>query len=86
MKYFDGRKYSGTIYHSDWKYALLEYGKGMDASGVDRVYHLKQALQILNNIPDDTSDPVVDSDDVAELQSLIDEIYNQLQSFSVFCL
>ena len=34
MKYFDGRKYSGTIYHSDWKYALLEYGKGMDASGV----------------------------------------------------
>ena len=78
MKYFDGNKYSGTIYHGDWKYALLEYGKGMDSSGSDRVYHFKQALQILNNVPADTSYPGVYSDDVAERQSLIEEIYKQM--------
>lgn len=78
MKYFDRNKYSGSIYHGDWKYALLEYGKGMASSGVERSNHLKMALKILNLVPNDTSSPGVSSDDVAERQSLIKEIYNQM--------
>lgn len=78
MKYFDGEKYFETAYHSDWKYALMEYGKAMDSSGDDRIYHLKQALQILDNVPDNTDYLGVFFDDVAERQSLVDEIYNQL--------
>lgn len=81
MKYFDGDKYFGTAYHSDWKYALMEYGKAMGSSGNDRIYHLKQALQILDNVPDNTDYLGVFFDDVAERQSLVDEIYKQLRFF-----
>lgn len=74
MRYFDGSKYSGTCYHGDWKYALLEYGKGMDESGESRKRHLQQALQILNNVPDNDSVPGVTASDVGERTELIREI------------
>lgn len=74
MRYFDGSKYSGTPYHSDWKYALLEYGKGMGSSGDDRRYHLKQALQILYNVPDEVTSDGVTYADIRERAALVEEI------------
>ena len=74
MRYFDGNKYARSAYHGVWKYALLEYGKGMDAEGKTRAYHFKQALQILNTVPGTTDAPGVTEADVEEKLALIDEI------------
>lgn len=80
MQYFNGKCYSGSVYHGDWKYALQEYGKGMDTNcpRSQREEYLKKALQVLDMVPDSTSYDGVTSSDVKERKKAIEYIQNVL--------
>lgn len=78
MRYFNKNCYSGTPWHGDWKYALQEYGKGMDETDDARKYYLRRALQILENVPCSTYVEGVSHSDVTERSDLVSEISNNL--------